>query len=132
MWYVVDMLFAQRTKGKRVRVKCEVCNVLFEAPSALDACRKAMLWADEHSRDAGFYLVGIQHVRALDEECPGDGTEIGGHFFDEDDPWGRKDQIIPDLNEIPTVKFEANPNTPIKDLVSQSKIEKIKQVFGEE
>jgi hypothetical protein len=131
MWYVVDMLFAQKPTSYRAKLKCEVCNVLFEAASALDACRKAQPWADEHSRDGGFFLVGIQHVRSL-LDPPGDGVEIGGSFFDEIDPWGRKAELIPDLNEIPTIKFEQNPEKPVGELISDETKKQLREVLGEE
>jgi len=131
MWYVVDMLFARKPKSGKSTVKCELCNVLFEAPSALDACCKAKPWAEDHSRDGGFFLVGIQHVRSL-VDAPGDGAEIGGSFFDEVDPWGRKAELIPDLNEIPTIKFEHNPEKPVGELISDKAKQQLREVFGEE
>ena len=131
MWYVVDIVFAQKPEGDQSAVICETSNVLFEAPTALDACRKVVPWAEEHVRDTNFHVLGIQHVRSLHEHQPADGTEIGGSFFEERDPWRRKEEIIPDLNEIPTIMFEAHPHTPIKDLVPEATVQKAKKIFGE-
>ena len=131
MWYVVDILFGQKRDGEQGEIMCETCNVLFEAPSAIDACRKAVPWSEEHVRDTEFHLIGIQHVRSLDDDRPGDGTEIGGKFFEERDPWGRREELIPDLNEIPTIKFEANPNTPVGELIPEETVHKAKKIFGE-
>jgi hypothetical protein len=132
MWYVVDLLFAQQPEEGQFKVMCESCNVLFEAPSAVEACRKAMSWAKEHSEDAGFALVGIQHVQGLEEERPGDGSEIGGSFHEEIDPWGRKAELIPNLREIPIFRWEGNPDRPIKDLMTDEQVEFFKKIFGED
>jgi hypothetical protein len=131
MWYVVDLLFAQEQRPDRSTVTCEMCNVLFDAPSALDACRKAIPWAEDHSQDTLFSLVGIQNVRSLDE-APGDGVEIGGSFFDEADPWGRKDELIPDLSKMGTIMFESNPDKPIGEMMTEETKKRLRDILGEE
>lgn len=132
MWYVVDIIFAQSPReGTRV-VQCESCNVLFEAPSAINACAKAARWGAKHEKDNSFHYVGIRHLWSLDEERPDDGTEIGGAFFEEVDFWDHLDRIIPDANTIPTIKMEENPQTPFKYLISEEAIVKLKRIFNEE
>jgi hypothetical protein len=131
MWYVVDIIFAQKTETDEGKTVCESCCVLFEAPSALAACQKAMPWAENHTTDSDLHLLGIQHVRDLLEK-PEDGSEIGGVFFEEVDPWGRRDELIPDLGQTSIIKFEENRNTPIGRLMSEGQIDLFKKVFGEE
>ena len=36
------------------------------------------------------------------------------------------------MEEIPEIKFEAHPNTPIKDLVSEEKLNEIREFFDDE
>jgi hypothetical protein len=132
VWYVVEMLFAQERRSNEAKVVCEICDVLFETPSVLDAYRKAESWAEEHAKGGAFEFIGIQHVWSVDDDRPGDGTEIGGSVFEDNNPRDKRDELIPDPGEIPNIKFEANPNIPIKRLVSEAKVRQFKKVFREE
>ncbi|MHC4641536.1 MAG: hypothetical protein ACYS32_07820 [Planctomycetota bacterium] len=132
MWYVVDILFAQPLRKDEATVQCESCDVLFEAPSALIAYDKAVKWAKENEKDNNFKYVGIHHLYSLEEEQPGDGSEIGGNFFEEEDLWERVDEFIPDPKEIRTIKGEENPDVPIGDLMSEEDTKRLEKLFGEE
>ncbi len=132
MWYVVDILFAQPPREDEAIVQCESCDVLFEAPSALIAYDKAVKWAKEKERDDNFKYVGIHHLWFLEEEQPGDGSEIGGNFFEEENLWERVDEFIPDPKEIRTIKAEENPDVPIGDLMSEEDKDRLDQLFREE
>jgi hypothetical protein len=136
MWYVVDILFAQKSDCSSEIVQCESCNVLFEAPSALIAYEKAGKWAAEHEKDSAFKYVGICNLKSLDCAAPGEGTEVGGSFFEEKYFWHRINDFIPGKNEIATIALEANPNTPIGELMSDETKKRIKgqirKVLGNE
>jgi hypothetical protein len=117
-------------------VMCESCMVLFEAPSALGAYDKALLWAEDYATGTNFALLGIQHITDIIDEQIGDGTEIGGRFFSKKNPWERKDMIIPDVNEIPIVVLEKNDDKPISDFIPEDALRQIKrkykQITGEQ
>ena len=132
MWYVVDIIFAQQPREETHMVQCESCSVLFEALSALAAYDKATEWGKEHEKDNNFRYVGIGHLWGLEEERPGDGTEIGGDFFEEEDFWDRVEEFIPYPQEIPTVKLEANENTTIGELMSEATKEHLRKILGED
>ena len=46
-------------------------------------------------------------------------------------PWRRRDELIPDLNEIPTIKLEAHPDTPVGELIPDETVRKAKKILGE-
>ena len=130
-WYVVDLLFARTPERPSSTVFCESCLVLFEAPGALNAYDRALEWAARHTEGTDFKLVGITHIHSLNEP-PGDGIEVGGRFFEDQDPWGRRNELIPPLEEIPVVLFEANPNTPIGKLLDEDTNAKVRRFFTSE
>lgn len=96
MWYRTDLLFAQLSKEGKRSVKCETRNVLFDASSAAEVYDQAVCWAATHVEDSLFHFVGVEHISSLDETQPGDRTEIGGMFFDDEDVWERKNELIPE------------------------------------
>ena len=53
MWYRADLLFAQLPKEDKSTVKCESCNVLLEASSAIEVYDKAIRWAAAHVAKKG-------------------------------------------------------------------------------
>ncbi len=132
MWYVVDILFAKSSDFDSDTVQCESCNVLFEAPSALAAYEKAENWGREYEKFNNFQYVGIHNLWSLDCDTPEEGTEVGGAFFEEQYFWQRIDTFIPDKNEIPTIKGEANRNIPIGELMSDEQKEQMRKIFDEE
>jgi hypothetical protein len=129
MWYVVDILFAQKSDCSSEIVQCESCNVLFEAPSALIAYEKAEKWAAEHEKDSAFKYVGICNVKSLGCTTLGEGTEVGGSFFEEKYFWNRINDFIPDKSEIAAIVLEANTNTPIGELMSDETKKRIGEQF---
>jgi len=132
MWYVVDMLFAKKSDSGSDVVQCESSKVLFETPSALIAYEKAEKWGAEHEKDSAFKYAGIYNIRDLDCDTPGEGTEVGGSFFEEEYFWHRINDFIPDKNEIPLIKLEANKNVPIGKLISDEMKNRIKKVLDDE
>ena len=132
MWYVADLLFAQLPAAGVRRVKCESCNVLFEGSSALEVYDKACSWAESHQDDSLFHFVGVEHIHSLDDDTPVDGTEIGGGFFDDEDVWKRKNELIPEKGKIPAIMWEQNPDVPVGDLMTAKQKRDIKKIFGED
>jgi hypothetical protein len=132
MWYVAKMLFAQKpVRGKR-RVLCETCRVLLCAATARKAYQKAQVWATGHIQGSDFRLVGIQHINDILEEKIGDGTEIGGSFFYKMDPWGHKNKLIPNPDDIPIISLEANPKMAVGEIASkQHSTGMLKDLFPE-
>ena len=132
MWYVVDILFAQKPESDTETVLCESCHVLFNCESALKACARAKEWAKDYEvseGNSGFYYVGISHLWGLlSNDQPKDGDEIGGDIFEKENVWGRVSELIPDPNEIPTVRFEENSATPIKHLINNEKVDLLKKI----
>src|SRR5678815_3258492 len=108
MWYRADLLFAQLPKEGKLRVKCETCNVIFEASCAVEVYDKAVGWAAEHVDNSLFQFVGVEHISDIGEEQPSDGTEIGGAFFDDENVWERKDELIPEKSKITAIMWEQN------------------------
>jgi len=129
MWYIADLLFAQLPVPGEERVTCESCNVLLEAPSALDVYDKAATWAESHIEGTAFQFLGITHIHSLSDSQPNDGTEIGGQFFDDANVWERRDELIPDKNQIPVIIWEQNPETPIGDMMTAEQKKQLKQIF---
>jgi len=129
-WYVVHLLFAQQDKAGSSSFRCESCHVLFHAPSALVAYDKGVAWAGSHIEGTSFQFVGVEHIRDLDEEQPTDGTEINGEFFEEENIWQRKDEFIPEKMQIPAIVWERDSDTPIIEMMSEEKVQNLKQFFG--
>jgi hypothetical protein len=132
MWYVVDILFAQPPHDDTKVVQCESCNVLFEGATAREVYAKAQAWAVEHERDNNYRFAGIQHLWSLQEPRPGEGDEIGGVFFEEEDFWDRLDEFIPKDKNIPVIQLEDHPDTPVREFLSESQLDMLRKVFGEE
>ena len=131
-WYVAYLLFAQETKLDEQRVKCESCDILFEASSAFEVYDKAVIWAEDYATDNLFKFVGVEHIREIGDERPTDGTEIGGSFFDDANVWERKDELIPQKHELKAIILEQNKDTPVGELMSDEEKQNIKEIFGEE
>jgi hypothetical protein len=54
----------------------------------------------------------------LDDDQPGDGSEIGGRFYEALDIWQRVESLIPKKEEIPVIMWERHPNTPVGELMN--------------
>lgn len=130
-WYVAYLLFAQEIKIDGDRFKCESCDVLFEASSAVEVYNKALVWAEEHATDNLFKFLGVEHIHEIGDERPMDGTEIGGRFFDEENVWERRNEIIPQKHELRAVVLEMNKDTPVGELMTDKQKQDLKEGFGE-
>jgi hypothetical protein len=132
MWYRADLLFAQLPKKGKQNVKCETCNVLFEASTATEVYDKAVCWAASHTEDSLFHFVGVEHITSLGEFQPGDGTEIGGTFFDDENVWERKEELIPEKSKIQAMIWEQNIDVPIGELMTEKQKQDMKEIFGKD
>ena len=118
MWYVAHLLFAQKPEDGRRRVMCETCKVLFRTVSARKCYQRASGWARLHGKEGQFRFVGVQHITPLDDERPGDGSEIGGSFYDAMDVWQKVRSLIPQKQDIPIIRLEGHRHTPIGKLMT--------------
>jgi hypothetical protein len=119
MWYRVDLLFAQPPIQSGESVLCESCNVLFEAQSADEAYEKGLSWAENNvQQNPAFHFVGIENIFALDETQPGEGSEVGGIFFEEN-VWERLNEFIPQRSTLNANFLEANKNMPLNEILTQ-------------
>lgn len=132
MWYIAFLVFAQQPENSQSQVKCESCNVLFEAESALEVYDKALAWAKDYETENLFRFFGVEHIKEVGSERPTDGTELSGHFYDEENAWERRDELIPKKEEISAIIWEQNQDTPIGELMTEKQKQNLKEVFGEE
>ena len=129
-WYLVDLLFAQPESKNEENVMCETCQVLFSAPSALVAYDKGTSWAAEHIEGREFKFVGVEYIQSVNEE-PADGVEVGGRFYESEDMWQRKDELIPEKNDIRVIMWEQNSDVPIGEMITEQQLNAAKRIFGE-
>jgi hypothetical protein len=118
MWYKAHLLFAQRPKKGRRRVLCESCHVLLRASSALKCYDRALTWGRRHEKEGDFRMVGVQHIKPLDDEMPGDGSEIGGCFYNALDIWKRVQKFVPKKCDIPIIRLETHKATAIGKMMT--------------
>lgn len=131
MWYIADIVFAKKPIEPKPTVVCESCDVLFEAVSAREAYQKALSWAEEYTKEGDFRFLGVTNIWGVGDEQPGDGAELGGNFFEEVDPWGRLDELIPDPNELSAIYWETNSDTPVGELMSEEQKRMWKRIFDD-
>jgi hypothetical protein len=131
MWYVAYLIFAQKPENKRRRFMCESCQVLFRASSALECYDRALTWAKHHEQEGAFRLVGVEHILSLDDEQPGDGSEIGGRFYEAFDVWKRVESLIPKKEEIPSIILEGHPHTPFGELMTPKAKRDLRVIFND-
>jgi hypothetical protein len=126
MWYVVHLLFAPAVSEAGKPVLCETSQVLIEAANAFAACDRGEAWGREHQKESTMRLVGVEHVHVLDQ-APGDGVEVGGMFIDIDDPWGRRNELIPPRDQLSAVKWERD--VPISDFATPEQMARLHRIF---
>ena len=128
LWYLAQLLFAQTAENLEDTVLCESSYVLFEAVSARIAYDKAVEWGHQHEQKSPFSFLGVRHLNYIDEP-PADGVEVGGGFFEETGAWMRRDELIPERDEIPILVFEQNPDTPVGALIDDEKQARLRKLF---
>ncbi len=131
MWYVVHMLFAQKSAPNSETFACETSQVLFKAPPKYRRSQpyaRGEEWARQHERDNCFLFVGIEHIKRLDGE-PGDSCEVGGSFSEQPDVWLRRSELIPAKEDLSAIKLERNLDTPIGDLMSEEQKRLLRRIM---
>src|SRR5438270_10361317 len=110
---------------------CESCNVLFEAPTALEAHYKAMEWGRARATElsATMDMLGVSHLTTIDEE-PGSGVEICGHFFRKRDVWERVHKMIPPPEELKAVVWEREQDTPVGELLTKRQVGLLERILS--
>ena len=127
-WYIVFLLFAEPQNTHGESVLCETCQVLISANSALDAYDKGIIWATEHIQESEFQFVGVEHIHSIGEE-PADGVELCGRFYESEDVWQRKSELIPEKNNVRAVMWEQN-DVPIGEMMDTDQKNIVRRVFG--
>jgi hypothetical protein len=131
MWYRADLLFATPPREGEATVQCETCNVLIEGETHREAYDKALLWAAEHVRELAVRFVGVEGLSELDEERPGDGTEVGGMYYEDENVWERVDELIPPRERLAAFfsESEAYDRSLIESL-GPEKAEALRRIVG--
>jgi hypothetical protein len=133
MWYLAELLFAERPRLDRAEFQCEACNVVFLAPSAVAAYRKAVAWGLAYASEppAGMRLLGVSHLTTVGEEL-GDGTEICGRFFQAAAVWEQVGELIPPPEQLKAVQWERGRDTPLGELLSPEQVAQLRRVWGQD
>jgi len=87
-------------------------------------------WANEYIEEGGFQFVGVEHIHSL-SEAPADGVEVGGSFYESEDVWQSKSELIPEKDAIPAIMWEQNSDVPVGELMTEKQINAAKRIFGE-
>jgi len=127
MWYLAEILLAEARETGRESYQCEACNVIFDAPTAADAYRKAVAWGLGYAAEtpAGMKFLGISHLTTIGTQL-GDGVEICGRFFESLDVWDRVAQVVPPMQLLKAIQWEQNQDTPIDELLSPAHIDQLR------
>lgn len=131
MWYIADLYFESVPAAEGEAGVYESCAVLLEAPTALDVVERARAWAVDHVAGSAAEFLGIAALWSLDDERPGDGTEIAGSFFD-----GAKDEVrrrIPHPSELSAVRLEGiDSRRPLRELLSPADVRRFERMHDDE
>jgi len=77
-------------------------------------------------------LSGFEQIHSLDDDAPIDGTEIGSGFFDAEDVWERKDELIPQKDKIAAIMWDRTPMCQFGELTTAKQKRDIREMFGED
>jgi hypothetical protein len=133
VWYLAELLFAEPPRPDRVEYQCESCNVVFQAPDASEAYRKAVAWGRAYTAEppAGMRLLGVSHLTSVGKEL-GDGTEICGRLFRTPDVWARIGELVPPPEQLKAMQWERGRDTPLEELLSPEQVAQLKGVWGQD
>jgi hypothetical protein len=133
VWYLAELLFAEPPKPERVEYQCESCNVVFQAPDAANAYRKAVTWGLSYAAEppAGMRLLGVSDLTTVGEEL-GDGTEICGQFFQKPAVWERVSELIPPPEQLKAIQWERGHDTPLGELLSPEQVAELRRALGQD
>lgn len=130
MWYLAEILFAEPRQADRQTCQCEACNVVFDAPTAVDAYRKAVAWGFNYAEEppAAMQFLGVSHLTMIGDQL-GDGVEICGRFFESEDVWDRVAELVPPPEMLKAVAWEQNQDKPLGELLTVEQITHLKRVM---
>jgi hypothetical protein len=130
MWYLAEILTAERRQPGRRMYRCESCNVLFHAADAEEAHRKALAWGQDHVADTNgqVELLGVAHLSSIGDQL-GEGVDICGRFFRKRDVWDRVDELIPPPERLGAARWEQNQDTPIGEMVDKEQVEALRRLL---
>ena len=119
MWYIAVIVLAEPEKMGRKCYSCESCNVLIEATSALHAYEKSTAWAMNAASKHlyGYALFGIQGLWQIGDVI-GDGVDISGRFYEKNEAWKRKDELIPNRDSLSAIRFEGSMDEKLADVIT--------------
>jgi hypothetical protein len=133
VWYLAELLFAEPPRADRTEYQCESCNVVFQAPDAAGAYRKAITWGLAYAAQppAGMRLLGVSHLTTVGEELR-DGTEICGRFFQDPAVWERISELVPPPDQLKAIQWEQGRDTPLGDLLSAEQVAQLRRTWGQD
>jgi hypothetical protein len=133
VWYLAELLFAEPPLADRAKFQCESCNVVFLAPSAVEAYRKAVAWGLAYAAEppAAMRLLGVSHLTTVGEEL-GDGTEICGRFFEAPGVWSPGSELVPPPGQLKAVLWEQGRDVPLGELFSPEQVAQLRRAWGQD
>jgi hypothetical protein len=132
VWYLAELLFAEPPRPGRADDQCESCNVVFQAPDAAQAYRKAVAWGLSYAADppSRMRLLGVSHLTTVGEEL-GDGTEIGGRSFQAAQVWERVSELVPPPEQLKAIRWEQARDTPLGELLGPDQVAQLRRAWGQ-
>ena len=70
MWYLAEILLAERPQAGLSDFHCEACNVVFQAEDSDEAYRKALGWGQAYASEtsATMQVLGVSHLTTIGEK----------------------------------------------------------------
>jgi hypothetical protein len=127
VWYVAGILVGQADQAGSI---CETSQVLLEAPTAMDAYDKALRWADAHVEHTALQVIGVEWLRGLGPDRPGDGDEIGGSFSINVDSLDGLRASIPPPADLAAILHEGvMSKLPVSQQLSDDQIDLLRRLL---
>ena len=131
MWYLAEILFAERPQNVLDEYQCESSNVVLQATTAADAYQRAVAWGLAHASEPPVVmsLLGVSNLTTIGEEL-GDGTDICGRLFREPDVWRRVSDLVPAPGDLSAIRWESGQDTPLDALLTPTQLEMLQRAWG--
>jgi hypothetical protein len=132
LWYLAELLFAEPPHPEKSDCQCEASNVVFEAPDATEAFRKAISWGLAYAAEppSGLRFLGVSHLTTVGEKL-GDGTEICGRFYRSEDIWNQIADMVPPPGRLKAILWEQGREVPLEALLTPEHVALLKRVCEE-
>ncbi len=130
MWYLAEIITAEKPKkGRRVFV-CESSNVLIEETSAYKAYAEAMRWGLQYTSGPScpMRLLGVAHLTTLAPTI-GPGTDIVGDIYRRRDVWRRRRSLIPRIKGLAAIRWEDRRHTPLRRLLRPEQVKNLRRIM---